>query len=263
MTKTDSVEALTAGIRQRDPRAVGKAITLALSDDRNRGDALREVLKPSLGHARRVGITGPPGVGKSTLVAAVTRLLVDRGEAVGIVACDPTSPKSGGAFLGDRVRLAGFRLGGDPNVFFRSLAARGSDESAQEAARQAADVLDAAGYPWVFTETVGVGQSDVAIRDCVKTTVVVLSPDHGDEIQLLKAGILEIADIFVVNRRDQPGAERFRALLEERAHGELSRTKTPPPVVPTEAVRSGGVGELVRELERSFSFGDGDGNEHS
>lgn len=258
MTRIDSVETLTSGIRQRDPRAVGKAITLTLSGDHGRRDALREALAPSLGHARRVGITGPPGVGKSTLVAAMTRLLVDRGDAVGIVACDPTSPKSGGAFLGDRVRLAGFRLGGDPNVFFRSLAARGNDERVQEAARQAADVLDAAGYPWVFTETVGVGQSDVAIREGVATTVVVLSPDHGDEIQLLKAGILEIADIFVVNRCDQPGAERFRMLLEERALGDQSGAKTPPPVVTTEAVRSDGVGKLIQELERSFSCGNGD-----
>ncbi len=230
-------------------RSIGRTISGVLRDDEAAATLATE-LAPHVGGAHRVGVTGAPGVGKSTLVAALARRLTERGERVGVVASDPVSPRSGGAFLGDRVRLAGFGLASDRRVFFRSLARRDATEGDRRA-RLAADVLDAAGFPVVFVETVGAGQSDLSIRDSVHTTVVVLAPDIGDEVQLLKAGILEIADIFVVNRCDRPGAERFRGLLEERVGFDTGRGEGGgwrPPVVLTEAMRGDGIDDLLARL---------------
>jgi LAO/AO transport system ATPase len=238
-------------ILSADALAVGRAITTVINtDDR---DALHAALSSKGQGAHRVGFTGPPGVGKSTLVAALGRVLVERDELLAVVACDPVSPYSGGAFLGDRVRLAGCRLADEPRIFFRSLACRDSGGVAQEASR-AADVLDAAGYPWIFIETVGVGQSELAIRDVVDTVVVVLTAELGDEMQLMKAGILEIADVVVLNRADRGGAEKYREKLAERFASSVRRDPNwTPEIVLTEATRGYGVEMLIGALERHAS----------
>ena len=231
-----------------DALALGRAISQVMreSDDES---SLRTALAAHLGGAHRIGITGPPGVGKSTLLGALGRLFVERGQRVGVVACDPVSPYSGGAFLGDRVRLAGFRLADDPLVFFRSLACRDAGGIAAEAAR-VADVLDAAGFPRIFLETLGVGQSELAVRDVVDTVVVVLTAELGDDMQLLKAGILEIADIIVLNRADRGGAEKFREILLQRYESSaMQKTDWTPRVILTEATGGRGVESLLEAIE--------------
>lgn len=248
MSSTPGSREDLSGLVQRvltaEPRAVGRAISRVLCGGTG-GERLRDLLRPHVGGACRVGVTGPPGVGKSTLVAAMARELVRQGERVAVVASDPSSPVTGGAFLGDRVRLAGFRLSDDPSVFFRSLSRRESGGVGIEASR-AADVLDAAGYTWIFLETVGAGQADWGIRDLVDTVIVLVSPELGDGIQLLKAGMLEIADIFVVNRADRPGAEKVARRLAERSRASLRRESGwTVPVLLTRATRAHGIPELV------------------
>src|SRR3970282_330623 len=167
---------------------------------------------PRVGRARRIGMTGPPGAGKSTLT---TRLVTEfRAVAlrVGVIAVDPTSPFTGGALLGDRVRMESVAL--DPGVFIRSLATRGSLGGISSATRSVADVLDAFGFDRILIETVGVGQSDLEVARAADTTMVILVPESGDSIQALKAGLMEIADVFVVNKADRPGAERVRNDIE-------------------------------------------------
>ncbi len=251
----NDVEGLWTGLRRRDPRAVGRAISHVLRGD-ELGMRIRERIPSERGRAHRTGVTGASGAGKSTLLAALARALVDRGDVVGIIASDPASPYSGGAFLGDRVRLAGFRLAGEPGVFFRSLACGSAEES--EGPRSAADVLDVAGYPRIFLETVGAGQADTAIRELASTVVLVLSPALGDEVQLLKAGILEIADVFVVNRSGHENTERMRLSLQERI-GNRPRAGTTwvPRIVVTESLRGEGIEELLAVLQEHRTHTEG------
>jgi LAO/AO transport system kinase len=175
-------------------------------------DRLLATLHSRVGRARRIGITGPPGAGKSTLTVHLARAYRDAGLSVGIVAVDPTSPFTGGALLGDRIRMEAVAL--DPGVFIRSMATRGSLGGLAAATREVADVLDAFGLDRVLIETVGVGQSELDIARTADTSVVVLVPESGDSIQTLKAGLMEIADVFVVNKADRPGADRLRNELE-------------------------------------------------
>jgi LAO/AO transport system kinase len=175
-------------------------------------DRLLARMQPRIGRARRIGITGPPGAGKSTLTTGLARLYRDAGLTVGIVAVDPTSPFTGGALLGDRVRMESVAL--DPGVFIRSMATRGSLGGLAASTREVTDVLDAFGFDRVLIETVGVGQTELDIARTADTSVVVLVPESGDSIQTLKAGLMEIADIFVVNKADRPGADRLRNELE-------------------------------------------------
>ncbi|MEO6331965.1 MAG: methylmalonyl Co-A mutase-associated GTPase MeaB [Gemmatimonadaceae bacterium] len=169
-------------------------------------------LHTKLGRARRIGVTGPPGAGKSTLNTLLVRELRNAGHRVGVVAVDPTSPFTGGALLGDRVRMESVAL--DSGVFIRSMATRGSLGGLAAATREVADVLDAFGFEWIIVETVGVGQSELDIARIADSSVVVLVPESGDSIQTLKAGLMEIADIFVVNKADRPGADRLRMDIE-------------------------------------------------
>ena len=169
-------------------------------------------MHPRVGRARRIGITGPPGAGKSTLTTRLAAALRARGLRVGIVAVDPTSPFTGGALLGDRIRMESIAL--DPGVYIRSLATRGSLGGLSGATRETGDVLDAFGFDRILIETVGVGQSELDIARTADTSVVVLVPESGDSIQTLKAGLMEIADVFVVNKADRPGADRLRHELE-------------------------------------------------
>jgi LAO/AO transport system kinase len=246
-----------------------------------------------LGQARRLGITGPPGAGKSTITTALVAIYRAAGQSVGVIAVDPTSPFTGGALLGDRIRMESVAL--DPGVFIRSMATRGSLGGLAAATREVADVLDAFGIEQIIIETVGVGQSELDIARTADSSVVVLVPESGDSIQTLKAGLMEIADIFVVNKADRPGADRLRHELElmlglrggnalkhvPAHHGvDLGRALTraeklamnparaareaaaetgdssgwTPPVLRTVASQNDGIVELVAAVDRHFHY---------
>src|SRR3954462_15852085 len=191
--------------------ALARAISI-VENHRPGFEQLLATWHPQLGRARRIGLPGPPGAGKSTLTTALTRRYRSAGLTVGIIAVDPTSPFTGGALLGDRIRMEEVAL--DPGVYIRSLATRGSLGGLSAATRETCDVLDAFGMDRILIETVGVGQSELDVARTSDTTLVVLVPESGDSIQMLKAGLMEIADIFCVNKSDRPGADRLRNELE-------------------------------------------------
>ena len=209
-------------------------------------EAVLRRLFPAMGRAYRVGLTGGTGSGKSTLADALTRRFRDDGLTVGIVAEDPTSPFSGGAVLGDRIRMTG--AAGDPGVFIRSIASRGSQSGFSVLADELADVLDAFGRDVILLETIGVGQLEYKIRYSALTTVVVFTPESGDDVQGLKSGLMEIGDVFVVNKSDRPGADAFAAELGATLGMRYSGAAWSPPVVSTVAHRGDGVDELARTL---------------
>ena len=251
MTKTQSTEPSSAypGLFDRRPRALARAIT-AIERGGTERDALIGEVYPRRGNGRIVGLTGPPGAGKSTLVDRFARLCRERGETVGILAVDPTSPFTGGALLGDRIRMQ--ELYTDPGVFIRSMATRGAMGGLARATRDAVDLLDAVGFDWILVETVGVGQDEVDVVRTVDTVVVVTLPGLGDEIQAIKAGIMEIADVFVINKADRPGVDRTRRDLESMlAMG--GQRDWMPPIVQTVASQGEGLDELVAEVERHRS----------
>ncbi|HSL72243.1 MAG TPA: methylmalonyl Co-A mutase-associated GTPase MeaB [Longimicrobiales bacterium] len=196
------LEQLAAGKRT----ALARAISLV--ENRRPGfEAFMHALHGRLGKAHRIGITGPPGAGKSTLSAALIRVYRARGERVGVVAVDPTSPFTGGALLGDRIRMSDVSL--DEGVFIRSMASRGSLGGLAITTKEVADVMDAFGFDRVLIETVGVGQAELDVAGAADSTVVVLVPESGDSIQAMKAGLMEAADLFVINKSDRPGADRI------------------------------------------------------
>lgn len=235
------VDPLAQGVRDGEPRAIARAITL-VEEGGPDGLALLGALAGVVGRAHRVGVTGPPGVGKSTLVAALARAWRTQGRRVGIVAVDPTSPFTGGALLGDRVRMGAHF--GDPGVFIRSLASRGAQGGVSLATHDVADVLDAGGFDPVVVETVGVGQGEVAVAGVADTVVVVVAPGHGDGVQAMKGGVLEAADLLVVNQADRDGAEGLAAEL--RAAIELREVGIRPRVLLTAATKGDGV-EALRD----------------
>jgi GTPase len=239
---------LSARVLDGDPRAVARAISL-IEDEAPQGAELVRQLFPHTGRAYLIGITGAPGSGKSTLVDRLTAEIRAKSQTVGIVAVDPTSPFSGGAILGDRVRMQAHAS--DRGVFIRSMASRGQLGGLARATGEVALVLDAAGKDIVIIETVGVGQDEIDIVRTADVSVVTLVPGAGDEVQALKAGIMEIADIFVVNKADREGADRTVASIEANlslqtfAPGEWR-----PPTVKTEATTGRGVTELLEAIER-------------
>ncbi len=236
-----------------DRRALARAITL-VEDNRPEGWELVKEVYPHTGHAEVVGFTGPPGVGKSTLIGALTRARRAAGRTVGVLSIDPSSPFTQGALLGDRIRLTEHFL--DPGVFIRSMANRGALGGLSEAALQAALLLDAAGRQDVFVETVGVGQAEIDIIDHADTIVLVLMPGSGDSIQALKAGVMEIPDVIVINKADHPLTDTMvREIRGVLSLANLDRTPEEArgrwrvPIIKTEAARGEGIDELVSALQ--------------
>lgn len=239
--------ALLDGVAAGDPRAIGRLISRAETGAAEARDALAAIYHRA-GAAHVIGITGVPGSGKSTLVARLARLLRDRGQRVGIVAIDPSSPYSGGAILGDRIRMSD--VASDPGIYIRSMATRGATGGMARAALDACDILDVAGYRTIVIETVGVGQDEVEIARASDTTVVVSAPGLGDEIQAIKAGVLEIADIHVVSKCDRSDAQRTLTDLKNMlALGAAARADWRVPVVGTSSVSGEGLDALVAAIE--------------
>ncbi|HWX74247.1 MAG TPA: methylmalonyl Co-A mutase-associated GTPase MeaB [Solirubrobacteraceae bacterium] len=243
-----SAETLSERLLAGDRRALARAISL-VEDDRAEGWELVKEVYPHTGGAAIVGFTGPPGVGKSTLIGAVTRARRAAGRSVGVLSIDPSSPFTKGALLGDRIRLSEHFL--DEGVFIRSMANRGALGGLSEAALQAALLLDAAGRQDIFVETVGVGQAEIDIIDHADTVVLVLMPGSGDSIQALKAGVMEIPDVIVINKADSPLTDtmlrEIRGVLSLAAPDGAGAWRVP--IVKTEAGRGEGVDELVERLE--------------
>jgi LAO/AO transport system kinase len=242
--------ALVRAALDGDRRALARLITRLESGGEAAADALAKVY-PHAGRAHVVGITGPPGSGKSSLAAALARWYRAHDERVAVLAVDPTSPYSGGALLGDRIRMAD--LATDEGVFVRSMASRGTQGGLALATTAIVAALDAAGYGRIVLETVGVGQDEVAVAQTAHTTVVVTVPGLGDEVQALKAGILEIADVLVVNKADRPGADQ--ACAELALLQSLAPTPSwQPPVLSTVAIRDEGILSLAEVLEAHRAF---------
>jgi LAO/AO transport system kinase len=236
------VERILAG----DRRAVARAISLVETGGPG-ADRLLRSLFGRTGNAYRIGITGPPGAGKSTITSKLASAFRRSGQQVGIIAVDPTSPFTGGALLGDRVRMTDVEL--DDGVFIRSMASRGSLGGLSRKAGEAADVLDAAGKQTILLETVGVGQSELDIAGAADTTVVVLVPESGDSIQAMKAGLMEIADVFVINKSDREGADQAVMAIQMILHFR-ERALWMPEVVRTVASEGRGIDDLAQALER-------------
>jgi LAO/AO transport system kinase len=230
-----------------ETRALARAIRMVEDRDPGIASLLREVRARS-GQARVIGVTGPPGSGKSTLCDQIIERWRAAGHRVGVIAVDPSSPFTGGAILGDRVRMVRHTL--DPGVFIRSMAARGHLGGLAAAAREAIRLIDASGRDRCLLETVGVGQSELEVMETADTTVVVTTPSSGDAVQIIKAGILEIADIFVVNKADLPGASKVVRDLRELVRHNKVRTDWAPPVITTSAQSGDGIDELVEAIDR-------------
>ncbi len=244
MPGATDVEALAAGVRRGETRAVARAITL-VEDGRPEAPRLLSALFPHARDALVVGVTGPPGAGKSSLVDRLTARLRQQRRTVGVVAVDPTSPFSGGAILGDRIRMQAHAT--DPEVFIRSMATRGHLGGLAAATDQVLTILAAAGKDVILVETVGVGQDEVEIVGAADISLVVLVPGLGDEVQALKAGIMEIADVFVVNKADREGVERL--LAELRSLLSLAGDeREPPAIVTTVATLDQGSDELLAAI---------------
>lgn len=241
-------QALIEAARSGDPRALARLVSLVENES---GDLRRvmTVIAPMAGAAHVIGLTGSPGVGKSTVTAALVRSYRDEGLRVGVLAVDPSSPFTGGALLGDRVRMQDHAT--DDQVFIRSMASRGHLGGLSRAAPQAVRILDAAGFDYVLIETVGVGQAEVEIASLADTALVVLAPGMGDSVQAAKAGILEIADVFVVNKNDRPGAQEvIRDLRTMLAMAPYDPQDWKPPIVSISAASGDGIEDLAAAIGR-------------
>jgi LAO/AO transport system kinase len=250
LTRGWNVERLVEGVRRGDRRALARAITLVESSDPSSYEIVKE-LYPETGRAYAVGVTGPPGVGKSSLISALVRHVRAGDASVGVITVDPSSPFTRGALLGDRIRLADHFL--DPDVFIRSMGTRGHLGGLAEATLQAALLLDAAGKGLLFLETVGAGQSEVEVISIADTVLLVLMPGSGDSIQALKAGIMEIPDVIAVNKREHPAAKTM--VNEVRSILALDTEEGwKPPIVLTEAVKGEGIDELWGRIEEHHRY---------
>jgi LAO/AO transport system kinase len=257
MTRPAPLPPAARAIVKGDLRALARTITAVENGDPS-ADTILRAIYPRTGKVPVIGLTGPLGVGKSSLVSALVGHLRGLGKAVGVVAVDPSSPFSGGSVLGDRIRLE--RAPGDTGVFFRSMASRGSVGGVAAATRETARLLDAAGFDVILIETVGSGQVDLAIREVASTRVVVLVPHLGDDVQTLKAGLFEIADVFCVNKADLPGAGTAERDLAELVSLGAGRDGWRPPIVATSTVTPSGIDRLWGAIESHQQFLDSSGS---
>lgn len=244
----DKDDVLISKILKADERTIGQTISL-IENQKEEGIQILKKLYKRGGRAKIVGFTGPPGAGKSTLIQALASILVEENKKVGIVAVDPTSPFSGGALLGDRIRMQ--NLFTNPNVFIRSMATRGSFGGLAPMTMDVVDLLDAAGFDWILVETIGVGQDEIDVALSVQEVVVVLVPGLGDEIQALKAGIMEIGDLFVINKADRDGAELTFMEIKYLIEMDTKKGKIPK-IIKTKAVLKEGIEELKNAIEEDL-----------
>ena len=243
---------LISEITKQNKRAISKAISLIENENPNAEIFLKEI-HSFIGDSYKIGITGPPGAGKSTVTNEIIKKILIENKSVGIIAVDPTSPFTGGAVLGDRIRMN--ETGINSKVFIRSMATRGSLGGLNKKAVDAADVLDCAKFDYIIFETVGVGQSELDIAKAADTTVVVLVPESGDSVQAMKAGLMEIADIFVMNKCDRPGSENavnsLQTILNLKDHNEFSYL---PKILKCIATQSVGINEIFTEIENHKNY---------
>jgi len=232
-----------------DPKSLARAISL-IENNHESSFELIASLQQHTGKAKRIGVTGPPGVGKSTLINEIAFALDNKKKRVGIIGVDPTSPFTGGALLGDRIRMK--KIQDNNSIFMRSMATRGSLGGIAQATCEAADVIDASGVDYILIETAGVGQAEIEVTKFIDVTLLILSPEIGDSIQAMKSGIMETADIIVINKKDRPGADKLDYEIRS-AMGLSMKVKRVRPIILTDALRSVGIDDVINELDKFIS----------